>query len=193
MTAKPCVLATFGEELSPSFTEIAGFIIYHDGVLGGHLPQPVMRTRNAKQPQFHVPCWRVLREEKLVELWRRHGRTRQHGVCLPAVVDLVDEQVAENGGHRLPMVDAVVAVHRDDASKVRCIQAVAHGHQPPVGFELSHAKCCRRVGQFGPADGGAAETGQVGKVAAVNEEDVLQRLAQRGEEADSGGRERLRA
>ncbi len=150
-----------------------------------------MWHRNLKASQLLVPCWRILREEELVELRRRHGRARQHGVCLPTVMDLVDEQVAENGRHRFPMVYAVVTVDRDDAREFGHVQPVADGDQPSVGFELDRAECRRRVGQLRPADAGAAGTGQVGEVAAVHEEDVLQRLAQRWEEADPGGRKRL--
>jgi len=110
-----------------------------------------------------------------------------------AMVDLMEEQVAEDGGHRLPVIDAVVAVDRDDAAKLQRAQVVTEGNQPPVDLELGRAECRCGVGQVGPTDGGAAWPGQVGEVAAIDEEDVLQRLAQRREEADPSGRERFRA
>jgi len=97
-----------------------------------------MWSRNLKAPQLLVPCWRILREEELVEL-RRHGRARQHGVCLPAMVDLVDEQMAEDGGHRFPMVDAVVAVNRDDDSLFKCasIRPLGEAGHPSAQAQIS--------------------------------------------------------
>lgn len=172
----------------------AGCVGDGDGrVHNGYVRHPILWNCNAKVSQLVDPCWRILREEKLVELRRGHLRARQHGMDLAAVMDLVDEQVAEDSGHSFPVVDAVVSVDRDDAREAWRGQVLAKGNQPPVYFELGRAEFCRRAWQVGRADGDAAGTGQVSEVASVDEEDVPQRLAQRREKADPGGRERLRS
>ena len=38
----------------------------------------------------------VLRQEEFVELRRLHRRARQHGMDLPAVMDLVDEEMIQH-------------------------------------------------------------------------------------------------
>ena len=97
----------------------------------------------------------VVVEEELVELRRGDGGAGEHGVGLAAVVDLVLEEVGEEGVDALGDDALVAAVDRDAAVEVGGGEAVAEGGEAAVGGGLGAWRAA-----------GSAKSGSAGRKAA---------------------------
>jgi len=116
---------------------------------GGLFPRGVVlpdagfgKAQNAEI--FHT-ARRIVGAIELVELRWWHGRAGQHRVGLPAVVDLVLEQVRQQAVHRLG-VDAGSARHIDDAFEQALVERDRLAQRDQFAVERT-----LRLRQFGAA------------------------------------------
>jgi hypothetical protein len=80
--------------------------------------------------QFIDTQVRILRQKKLVELRRRHGRAGEHGVDLAAVVDVGLKQVRQHVLRPLAIAPVVRPIENDDVVQPVVVQLLAEGDQP---------------------------------------------------------------
>ena len=130
-------------------------------------------------------------EEELVELRRRDACAGEHGVGLSAVVDLVLEEMGEDGVD--PLGDRPAAVGRNPAVEVGAREPVAEGDEPGVGRALRCGEgdgfgVVGRVGEDRPAP--AALPGRV-EIVEIDGEHMVEGRPQRRKEPGSRRREVL--
>ena len=148
-----------------------------------------LRALQLEGGQVRSACFQVVLEEILVELWWPDVGSGQHGVHLPAVMDLVHEEVRERVADRL-VVDALrAAVDADNPAELLGGEAIAEADQPLIRGDLVGSKNIGVLKRLAGLEMRIAELPALQgiQVKEIDLQDVVQRGLDRREKSLSAG------
>ena len=114
-------------------------------------PGRLERARSCRG-EFAIASRPIGNEEKFVELGRFYPAARKHGGCLPAMMNLMHEEMGQDRRHDLPVHALGTAIEDDGALEFRSVKRAAQCREPEVesalrGTELRHGRVQDRVGE----------------------------------------------